>query len=72
MGGFHFEGKVSNVSMADAVEPGSSTALARDAEAAKAPFKYVLLQVTFTPCTRSYPSLHAAHCSRGDLVFACS
>ena len=46
--GLQFEGKVSNVSMADAAEAGSSTMITakiKAAAATKAPFKYVLLQV---------------------------
>ena len=44
--GMQFEGTLSNTSMADAAETGSSTmALSRNSEAARAPFKYVLLQV---------------------------
>ena len=44
--GMQFEGTLSNMSMADVAETGSSTmALARNSEAARPPFKYVLLQV---------------------------
>ena len=44
--GMQFEGTLSNMSMADIAETGSSTmALSRNSEAAKPPFKYVLLQV---------------------------
>jgi hypothetical protein len=46
--GLQFEGKVSNVSMADAAETGSSTMMSaklKAGEIRKAPFKYVLLQV---------------------------
>jgi hypothetical protein len=46
--GVQFEGKVSNVSMADLAETGSSTMVTakhRPGEPSKAPFKYVLLQV---------------------------
>ena len=46
--GLQYEGKVSNVSMADAAEAGSSTMITAKIKAlasTKAPFKYVLLQV---------------------------